>query len=160
MRFLLLLMLLLPYRAEAAPISEPTVYVFWSAEGEQSREAVSFLRSAAIADPKLSVRYFRLDQNQDNTSLLEAVYRRIGVVGMYGVPTILVGTTVLVGFDSAQGAGQSILKCVEQCRKETCMDLVVDLLEGQQAPQVLNDAGPRAVVQFLPSDKSALAADH
>jgi hypothetical protein len=150
-RVLILLVLLVGSAAHAAQANEPTVYVFWSAEGTRSQQAVQFLRAAEIADPKLSVRYFELDKNPDNAKLLEAVYQRIGVSNIYTIPSIFVGHNVFMGFDDTQHTGPEILKDVAQCRVQGCIDLVRDLLTPEDSPQAVHDRSLRGVVVLKPT---------
>jgi hypothetical protein len=154
-----LLALVILHAGAAAAANEPTVYVFWSSDGERSKQAVNFLLSATRADPSLSVRYFQLDESADNRQLLERVYQRIGVPGLYAIPSIFIGANVFMGFDSVENAGKSILNSVAKCRRESCVDLVRDLIEpGEpQAPLVRNEVPPGTHVTLYPADRDALA---
>jgi hypothetical protein len=110
---------------------EPTVYFFWSASCLYSKLARTFLQAEQAKDAALGVRDYEVDSSLANGNLLGRLYDKVGLPGTRIVPTIVIGTNIIVGYIDDATTGRDILNAVAACRKTACKDVVKDLIESQ-----------------------------
>lgn len=119
--------------ASAALAADPTVYVFWGKTCPVSQKAMAFVGKLRSEEPSLPIRDFEVEDSIKNAAFHERVLERIGMAGVSIVPVVIVGSNVLIGFESEEVSGTRIREFVRLCRTESCADRIFDLLP---------DAGP------------------
>jgi len=110
---------------------EPTVYFFWSASCPYSKLARTFLQAEQAKDAALGIRDYEVDSSVPNGNLLGRLYDKVGLPGRRIVPTIVIGTNIIIGYIDDATTGRDILNAVAACRKTACKDVVKGLIESQ-----------------------------
>jgi glutaredoxin len=117
--------------AQDKAVPEPIVYFFWSASCPYSKAARAFLLAQQAKDAALAIREYEVDQSLPNSNLLGRLYDKVGLPGTRAVPTIVIGSHIIIGFIDDGSTGRDILDAVEDCRKTACKDAVQGLIEVQ-----------------------------
>lgn len=136
--------------ASAARAADPTVYLFWGKTCPVSQKAMAFVTKLRREEPGLPIREFEVEDSVRNAAAHERVLERIGLGGVSIVPVVIVGSNVLIGFESDEVSGTRIRGYISQCRKEPCADRIIDLLP---------DAGTEVPVTALAPAARVCAAD-
>jgi hypothetical protein len=128
---LLALLLLVPSSllAENAPL---TIHYFRAEGCPHCGDAGAFLAELASREPRLMVREYEVKNDPGNRALFAATVRALAIREP-GVPFILIGDWVTVGFDSVETTGLEIRHHVGRCLDQGCPDLLVAVQEGQTA---------------------------
>jgi hypothetical protein len=142
---------------KGADRAEPVIYFFWSATCPYSKAAKTFLEAAQAREATLRLRDFEVDGSIANGRLLERLYDKIGLPETRVVPTIVVGTHIIIGYIDDDTTGREILTAVEECRNAACKDAVHELIEMQDrleamvgslpARRIVCDKGPGRAAQ-------------
>jgi len=79
--------------------------------------------------PDVYIRALEVSQNDDNLELYRSVMERLGVDAL-GVPALVVGDAVIVGYGSDATTGVEIKSALMGCRATGCDDVVQQMLDG------------------------------
>lgn len=109
---LVLLLAQAPLAAASKP-QAPVLHVYVSQGCPHCAAAEVYLEELQRRQPGLNLQLHRLENDPGALAELQAISRRAGI-RTPGVPTFVVGETVLVGFDGADGVGRQLNELVRQ----------------------------------------------
>jgi thiol-disulfide isomerase/thioredoxin len=103
--------------------NDVTIYYFYGDGCPHCAEAKPFLEELENKYPELSIKSFETWNNKSNSELFIAMSAACGTK-VVGVPTVFVGHTPFIGFDSADNKGKEIEAAVIRFIKEGGPDLM------------------------------------
>lgn len=107
--------------AESAPaLHSVEVHVFWAEGCPHCEKALRFLRQQAAADPKLRLHLHETGQNPAELDLLVRLTRAYGIKQI-GVPLILIGNEVQLGYADDASSGARLRALIDTCRASACL---------------------------------------
>lgn len=124
MKFLLYILLtLFAFSAQATtpPVSEPgsvDVHVFWSKGCPHCEKALSFLNTLPTRHPGLQIHQHEISEDENLQALIRVV--RQYQIKDVGVPVILVGNEIQIGYADDLSTGALLQQRVERCQINAC----------------------------------------
>ena len=102
----------------SASAAEPRVYLFWGASCPHSQAARSFLLKQRERDPNLQLLELETEGSLINAVLLSKLFAKIGLPELTVVPTVVVGSSITIGYIDDAITGQEIMDTIASCRKD------------------------------------------
>jgi len=143
----------------------PDVYPFWGQGCPHCERAIEFLQRLEGQDARLRVRYFEVTREAGNAELFRAVAKAFDIPRP-GVPLIVIGDRVWVGYSVDEQTGAELRERIAYCSSAACTDsvsvmipqLVVPLVEARPAFSASADAAaPRAPAEAAEPSEGAAA---
>jgi glutaredoxin len=110
------------------------VYAFVSDGCPHCEKAVDFLSREAQPMAGVQLHVLELTRSPENRGLFAAAMARIGALDT-GVPAVLIGERVLVGYYDDASTGAEYLALIQHCLARRCADPVSDLRAAWSAPE-------------------------
>ena len=129
--FVLIAMVALSASASA---QEPRIYLFWGGSCPYSQGALSFLRQEREGDPNIELVELETEGTLVHAVLLAKLFQMIGLPDIAMIPTVVIGSSITVGYDDDATTGQEINGTLAACRKERCPDLIGRLSQELDQP--------------------------
>ncbi len=129
------------FKASGAQTIVP-MYFFWGNGCPHCAKEKIFLENLKNQNPNIVLYDFEVYQNQKNLNLLVEIGQRTGA-DVRGVPLLVVGNQVIIGYFDDYTTGEQIKEAVNVCLTEGCPDIVhpmvqsmsgISLPEPEQAP--------------------------
>lgn len=108
------------------------VYAFVSDGCPHCEKALAFLRREAQPIAGVQLHVLELTQSAANRSLFEAVVMQTGSPNV-GVPAVLIGERLLLGYYDDATSGAEYLALIEECHRRNCPDPVARLRDAGRA---------------------------
>ena len=118
----------------SASAAEPRVYLFWGASCPHSQAARSFLLKQRERDPNLQLLELETEGSLINAVLLSKLLAKIGLPELTVVPTVVVGSSITIGYIDDAITGQEIMDTIAACRKDGCRDVIEQLIDELDQP--------------------------
>ena len=125
--FLLLFLFFCPFFVQAKGTSEITLYLFHGDGCPHCAEEISFLESIEDDYSNLKIQKYEVWYDDDNAELLKKVEDAFSITRT-GVPTTVIGNTVIKGFGS--GTGSKIERAINYYLKNDYVDQVERIKDG------------------------------
>ena len=107
--------------AESAPaLHSVEVHVFWAEGCPHCEKALRFLRQQTATDPALRLHLHETGQNPAEFDLLVRLTRAYGIKQI-GVPLILIGNEVQLGYADDASSGARLRALIDTCRASACL---------------------------------------
>lgn len=119
----------------SAAAQEPRVYLFWARSCTYSQAAQTFLLKQQERDPSMKLVSFETEGSLFHSVLLARLFDKIGLSGFTAVPSVVVGTSITIGFIDDATTGKEVMDNLATCRKKGCRDVVEGLLEEIDGPE-------------------------
>jgi hypothetical protein len=119
----------------SAAAQEPRVYLFWAQSCPYSQAARAFLLKKQEDDPKMKLVAFETEGSLFHSVLLAKLFEKIGLPGLTAVPSIVIGTSITIGFIDDATTGKEVMGNLATCRKNGCSDVVESVIEEMDGPE-------------------------
>lgn len=133
---LLLLVFFCPFFVQAKENDEITLYLFHGDGCPHCAEEISFLSSIEDHYSNLKIKKYEVWYDDDNAELLTKVEEAFSITRS-GVPTTVIGNTVIKGFGS--GTGSKIQRAIDYYLKEEYIDQVEKIKDGTFVKEELEE---------------------
>ena len=124
---LFFLMLCLPFVVNAKEDDTITLYLFHGDGCPHCAEENKFLDSISDKYPNLEIVKYEVWYNDENSELLDKVKSSLDIT-QNGVPTTIIGDTVIIGYGS--GTGAKIERAIKFYTEEEYTDQVAKIIDG------------------------------
>ena len=122
-----LFLLLFPFGVFAKENDKITLYFFHGDGCPHCAEEEEYLKSIKNKYPKLKIKKYEVWYDDDNSELLKKVYEALNVE-RNGVPTNVIGDTVIMGFGDTTGS--KIERAIEYYQENDYEDVVSQIKKG------------------------------
>jgi hypothetical protein len=131
-RALAALVLALAALGAAAQASERVdAYVFWAEGCPHCLRAIDFLKRLEGEEPRLRAHYLEVSRDAANQAAFTAVVESIALEEP-GVPLIVVGDAVMVGYATDATSGAELRRRIDDCLATGCPDIVGPLVRATE----------------------------
>lgn len=141
--------LLLPFFVSAQYINQTNIYFFWGQGCPHCAKEEAFLNTLKDSNPQVNVIDFEVYNNADNLKLLQTIGQQLKL-DISGVPLVMVGEQVMVGYLNDETSGAQIKDMVNNCLQKDCADVIAPIIaqvfpekpgpQPQPAPEPEEDA--------------------
>lgn len=108
----------------------PYVYFFWGDGCPHCEKEMDFLQNTVEKEyPDLNIYYLEIWHDRDNQEIVTDVARGLNT-NVGGVPFLVIGNQSIVGYQSDNTTGKQIISLIEECRVNSCEDVLVSLDDG------------------------------
>lgn len=135
--FLFFLILFLPFGVNAKDDKEITLHLFHGNGCPHCAEELEFLNSLQEDYPSLKVEKYEVWNNEENAEILQKVQDAFSITRT-GVPTTVIGDTVIIGFGSSTGS--KIKRAVDYYLENDYEDQVPKIIDGSFVKKETTDS--------------------
>lgn len=125
------------------------VYAFVSEGCPHCEKAVDFLHREAQPIAGVRLHVLELTRSAENRKLFAAAVAQFGASDI-GVPTVLIGERLIVGYYDDATTGAEYLALIEVCRQRHCADPLAGMLAGRTATDAESAGAPSAQARSIP----------
>lgn len=140
-----LLFTLLGGAAAAQPPEKVDVHLFWAEGCPHCERAIDYLKRLEGEEPRLRAHYLELSRDAANQAAFTAVVERIELEEP-GVPLIVVGESVMVGYASDATSGAELRRRIDDCLAQGCPDTIGPLARGTESESPRPAGGAQRMV--------------
>lgn len=108
----------------------PNVYLFWGDGCPHCEKEINFLQNTVEKEyPDLKIYYLEIWHDRDNQEIVTEVAKSLNT-NVGGVPFLVIGNQSIVGYQSDNTTGKQIISLIEECRVNSCEDVLTSLDDG------------------------------
>jgi glutaredoxin len=128
--------------------SRLAVYIFGSEDCSFCRNARAFLRKISKENGGFDLHEYDVVRSGDDAALLVRFITAVGMQEAH-IPMVVIGRQIMLGYDNDATSGREMRRQIEQCRVQTCDDVV---------RQFIDRTGPEYVAAQLVQNRRWIAA--